>query len=261
MVMTRSQWGLIGLSLVVVLLLYVGFDIAPPASLDLEKSRSVQIESTGIENLEKQALGSMPAEQKSLIEAVMSSVEKSADTIQKISALQNLSGTWYDLGFPGISGYYAEEVANFSKTAESWSIAGTTFAICYKQTTDEKTKNFCWKRAVHAFESALSIEPDKIETRINLAICYVDVPPTENPMQGILMLRTLNNQYPGKPAILNQLAKLALQTGQIDKAVERLMESWKVDSINQETACLLADAFAQKGDEKQALKFKSKCNH
>ena len=259
--MTRSHWGLIGISLIAVLLLYVGLDIVPPTSLDLEKSRSGQIESTGIENLEKQALTAMSAEQKSLIEAVMASVDKSADTLQKISALQNLSGTWYDLGFPGISGYYAEQVANLSKTAESWSIAGTTFAICYKQSADEKTKNFCWKRSVHAFESSLSIIPEQIETRINLAICYVDVPPAENPMQGILMLRTLNEQNPGNTAILNQLAKLALQTGQVDKAVERLMESWKIDSKNQETACLLADALAQKGDEKQALEFKSKCNH
>lgn len=259
--MNKIQWLVLALSATLVILLYFVFDIVPPKTLDLEKSRSQQIESTGIDNLERNALQALGEEQKSVIEAMQLDFSKAADSTRKMVVLRSLSGTWYEYGQPAIAGYYAEKVAEMEKGADAWSIAGTTYALCYKQTEDEKTKSFCWKRAVKAFEAAISIDPNNVDSRINLAICYTDVPQPDNPMQGVLMLRALNEQFPGNVQVLNQLARLALQTGQLDKALERLSESLKVDADNSQTACLMAEVLEKKGDATKAEEFRKKCVH
>ncbi len=242
------------------LLMYLGLDKIPPKQKDLEKSRAFNIESTGVSNLIQEAMAKLDAEQKNIIDAINTDLEKSAsDTLKKTEILKSLSGTWYDLGHPGIAGAYAEDIAQILKTEPSWSMAGTTYALCVRSAKDEKIRSFCSKRAIKAFENAISFAPDKIEARINLAICYVDAPSEDNPMQGILMLRELNAKYPDNVPVLNQLGKLALQTNQIDKALERLETAIKLEPKNNTTICLLAQVYRQMGDISRAGEYENKC--
>ncbi|MBK8668337.1 MAG: hypothetical protein IPN89_02295 [Saprospiraceae bacterium] len=257
--MNKSQIAVISGAIILFLILYLGFDKIPPKSKNLEKSRMMSMESTGVSNLIREATPQLDNEQKSIIEAINLDLEKAGtDTLKKMQILKSLSGTWYDLGHPGIAGAYAEDIAVLQKTEEAWSMSGTTYAICVKNADDPKIKDFCSKRSIKAFENAISIAPDKIEPRINLAICYVDNPLQDNPMQGILMLRELNTKYPENVPVLNQLGKLALQTNQIDKALERLEAAYKLEPKNMNTICLLATAYKNAGSVK-AKEFENKC--
>ena len=258
--MSKYQIFTITGAILLFLFLYFCFDTIPNKQKNLEKSRMMNIESTGISNLIKDAYANIDAEQKSIIDAMNLDLEKSgSDSLKKIQILKSLSGTWYDLGFPSIAGSYAEDIAVIQKTETSWSMAGTTYAICVKNTDDGKIKDFCAKRAIKAFESAISINPESIEHRINLAICYVDQPNQDNPMQGILMLRDLNTKYPENVAVLNQLGKLALQTNQTEKALERLEAAIKLEPANKNTICLLATAYKNAGNDAKANEYQNKC--
>ena len=258
--MNRNQILLLVGGVLLFVVLYFGFDIIPQKSKDLEKSRSLNIESTSINNLLKDAMATLDAQQKSIIEAINLDIQKASnDTVARIERIKSLSGTWYEFGFPAISGSYAEDIANMLKTDESWSIAGTTYAICVKNSEDPKVKDFCSKRAVKAFENAISIAPDNIDHRINLAICYVDNPMQDNPMQGILMLRELNTKNPENVAVLNQLGKLAIQTNQNERALERLETAIGLEPENQTTICLLATAYKNIGNTAKADEFSNKC--
>jgi tetratricopeptide (TPR) repeat protein len=239
--------------------LYFGFDKVPPKQKALEKSGALNVESTSLTNLIKDALPQLDNQKKSVIEAMNLDLNASdADTLKKIEILKSLSGTWYEFGFPEISGIYAEDIAKMDKSAESWSITGTTFALCVKNNEKENVRDFCSKRAVKAFENAISIQPDVVEHRINLAICYVDNPLQDNPMQGILMLRDLSEKYPENVSVLNQLARLALQTNQIEKAIQRLESAIAIEPENKNTICLLATAYKSAGDAR-AQEFEEKC--
>jgi len=258
--MQKQQYIAVSSALVLFLLLYFGFDTIPPKQKSLEKSRALNIETTSVTNLIKEASVKLDKSQSSIIEAINLDLQKSAtDTIKRVNVLKSLSGTWYDFGYPAIAGSYAEEIATIFKDEASWSMAGTTYAICVKNSQDEKVKSFCSKRAVKAFESAISLAPEKIEPRINLAICYVDNPSQDNPMQGILMLRELNTKYPQSVPVLNQLGKLALQTNQIEKALERLEAAIALEPENKNTICLLATAYKNAGDQAKSNEYQKKC--
>jgi tetratricopeptide (TPR) repeat protein len=258
--MTKSQIITLAASLILFLVLLLGFDTIPPKMKSLEKSRVLNVESTSVTNLIKDAQTKLTPQQTTIIEAINLDLSKAGtDTIKRVSILKSLSGTWYEMGFPSIAGNYAEEIATIAKTAESWSIAGTTYALCVKSTEDVKIKEFCSKRAVKAFEKTISLDPENIDARINLAICYVDNPLQESPMQGIMMLRDLNTKYPRNVSILNQLAKLALQTNQIDKALERLEAAILIEPDNNNTICMLAAAYESAGNKAKAEEYQKKC--
>jgi tetratricopeptide (TPR) repeat protein len=258
--MKSTQIATIAAAILLFLVLYLGFDKVPPSGRDLEKSRKLQMESTSVSNLIREASVGMSAEQKSMIEALDLDLSKvGTDTVKMLRILETLAGTWYNAGFASISGNYAEEIAKIQKTEASWSIAGTTYALCMNQNESEKIRNFCFKRAINAFERAISIDPAKIEPRINLAVCYTDFPLPDDPMKGILMLRELNQSNPGNVQVLNQLGRLALKTNQFERAIERLEEAYRIDPTNKNTICLLADAYKNVGNENKASDFEKKC--
>ncbi len=258
--MNKHQIITVCAATILFLVLYLGFDTIPTKQKNLEKSRLLNIETTSVANLLKEATPKLDKANASLIEAMNHDLEKiGSDTLKKIDMLKSLSGIWYDLDYHAISGSYAQDIAEMVKSEESWSITGTTYAICVKNTEDSKTRDFCSKRAIKAFENAISLAPDMIEPRINLAICYVDNPDKDNPMQGILMLRDLNQQHPENVSVLNQLAKLALQTNQIDRALERLEEAIKLEPENKNSICLLATAYQEAGNQAKADEYHRKC--
>jgi len=258
--MSKNQYIFLFGTLAIVVGLYFGFDTVPSKLKQIEQTRAINMESTGVNNLLKSAFDSLAKDQKSMIEAINLELDGTGtDTIKRIEKLKALSGTWYEYGFPSLAGVYAEELATYSKTEEPWSITGTTFALCVKNATDEKVRDFCSKRSIKAFENAISINPESVQHRINLAICFVDNPSPDNPMQGILMLRELNEKHPENVSVMNQLAQLALQTNQNDKALARLEVAIKLEPENKNTICLIAEALKRAGKTNEADAYYKKC--
>jgi tetratricopeptide (TPR) repeat protein len=259
--MKKAQWILIMSSVVVFVVFYFVLDTKSQKQKSIEKSRLLNMELTSMPSLLMESKKLFTTAQLSgVISLEQKLIELSdTDTLSRIKILKDLSGEWYKLGKSEIAAGYAVEVAELEDSEESWSIAGTTFTICIQNAEDEKILNFCSSGAVQAFEKAISINPSNLAHRVNLALSYVENPTSKDPMKGIKMLMDLNQSNPGEPVVLNTLAVLALKTGQNDRALERLRESYQRDSTNGRTICLLAQAYETIGDKENEVIFKEMC--
>ena len=258
--MTKMQLAVIGVGLALALILYFAFDTKPKAQKALEKSRALAAESTSIDALLPQAKSALSPMQSSEIMALEQSLNQAnADTQKVVTLLKQLSGRWYEFGNPAISGGYAEQVAALLNVDSAWSIAGTTYAICLQATADQKVRSFCMERAISTFENAISLNPQNIAHRVNLALCYAENPPQNEPMKGPQMLLALNQEHPNNVLILNSLARLAIKTGQFDRAKERLEQAYVQEPQNINTICLLAQVYNAVGDTQKAEAFAQKC--
>jgi tetratricopeptide (TPR) repeat protein len=246
-------------AIVIVLLLFFGFEYKPNKIINLEKSRSNNLEVTGIENLIVTARESLSLEEMKTLEAMQAATKDSA-VVSKIESTKAYASKWYELGYPVISAYYAEEVAKVDKSADSWAIAGTSYILGLKSSEQEKEKEFAFNRAITAFENAISLEPENVNHQINLSLVYVEKPLSDNPMKGILMLRDLNKKYPENASVMVQLARLAIKTGQWDRAQERLEQALKIDGNNRQANCLMAEVMTNKGESDLAKPFIDICN-
>lgn len=257
--MIRSQKIALGAVALLFCVLYFGMDTKPKKQRLLEKSRVENLESTSIQLIAKEAKEKLSSDNKAIIEMLEIQLKEIEDDSLKTPLFQQLSSSWFKIGHPALAGYYAEQIAERSGTEDAWSIAGTSYLYGVKNYEEQKLKDFCFKRAIGALEKAASINPDNLDHKINLALGYADYPPKDNPMKGILQLIDLNKKNPENVKVLNQLARLGLETNQVEKAIGRLEKALSISPDNEFTICLLAKAYRAANNEKLAESFDEKC--
>ena len=258
--MTKGQLIAISACLLLFVILYFGLDTKSQQQTAVEKSRAFVAESTGISSIKDAAQQSLTEEQRTIVALLEQELAESTSDSVRIANLRSLSGRWYQFGQPAVAGYYAQQLAELAvEDEEAWSIAGTTYVLCIRQSQEEKVKQFCANRAATAFENAISLNPGEVAHRVNLALTNVEYPPKDNPMKGILQLRELDQKYPQNPIVLSNLGRLAIQTGQYDKALERLEAAVAVDPENNRLYCLLERAYEGAGNQAKAAEAAQKC--
>ena len=258
--MTKGQLIAVFACLLLFAVLYFGLDTKSQQQSAVEKSRAFVAESTGISSIKDAAQKSLSDEQRAIVALLDRELSEATTDSMRVLALRTLSGRWYQFEQPAVAGYYAQQLAELAREdEEAWSIAGTTYVLCIRQAKDEKVKQFCANRAVMAFENAISLDPDEVAHRVNLALTNVEYPPKDNPMKGILQLRELDQKYPQNPIVLSNLGRLAIQTGQYAKAVERLEVAVAVDPENKRLYCLLEQAYNGAGESAKAADAGAKC--
>ena len=203
---------------------------------------------------------SLPPDEATFFNTFENIARQSDNDSAKIQALEQLSAAWYERGGYAEAGYYAEQIAELSPSALNWEAAGMTFWSCIRSDLAMDTRTVCRNHAEMCFQNAISLDPDNVNYRINLAVCYATLPPENNPMKGIQSLLSLNEQYPENTSVLFWLAKFGLDTGQFEKAIARLQKGLEIAPDERRLHCLLADAYMQSGDSAAAERHVAKCN-
>ncbi len=258
--MDKEQVTLVAGSVFLIALLYFGFHTKPPKQQLIEKSRAGGIELQETQNVLRDQKAALPDEVRRYVQGLENIVSESSEDSIRTDALKSLSSTWYDRGEYLLAGYFAERIAETEGTAESWAIAGSTYetALSGRQTGNEVT--LATSGAERCFENAISLDPQKIEYRINLAICYAEQPPADNPMKGIQLLLELNRSNPDNTAVLYHLARFGMQTGQYAKAEERLRKALSLDPAQQRLHCLMAELMRQTNQLDSARQYQAACD-
>ncbi len=257
--MKTSHFITIAIFIGLFLILYFGFDTKSNEHKAMEKSRANKLELINIDrviNESKATLNGISKVEVMQIENELTTVEE--DSV-KVKLYTKLASLWYKENNPLISGHYAEQIATILQDIDSWSIAGTTYAIAGKRTEEGNQKQHAIQKSRDALEKALSFQPKNIDNQVNLALSYVDAPPQDNPMKGVLMLIDLNKNNPDNPTILFNLGRLALKTNQLEKAVERLTKVVDLRADFRQAHCLLYEVYSKLGDEAKSIVEKKLC--
>jgi len=257
--MLKLQTILLAIGLGLFSILYFGLNTKPEKFASVERDRAMSTKNTDISNLIRDVQSTLSPAQAALLIALEREIEESTSDTLKVELLKQLSGKWFEYKQPHIAGFYAEQVAEIENTVEAWSITGTSFAATFKGPFEDKVKTYSLDRAVTAFENAISINPEDVRSKVNLALCYVERPPEQNPMKGILMLLDYDKQYPDNSLVLLNLGRLAIQTGQYEKAIGRLERVINITPENIQSYCLLAVAYDKIGNSEKATSYQAKC--
>jgi predicted Zn-dependent protease len=257
--MTKLQTIVLVLACLLFCGVYFGTNTNPESQKKVEQERARSATSTSIEVLIKEARLSLSRDTAALIMGLEQELSKSSIDSLKVESLKRLAGLWYDAGHAAVSGHYAEEVANILDTEEAWSIAGTTYMIGGRQASEEKIKRFSYSKAIISLENAVSLDPSDYSNKVNLALNYIEYPQLAGPMKGIMMLREYNEQAPDNVLVLNTLARLAVQTNQFERAIERLTKVISLEPKNKQANCLLVKAYDGLGNKEKAAEYAAKC--
>ncbi len=260
--MSKLQFAVIGGAVLLFLGLFFGGRTKSKGWGQIEKSRDLTAESRTSGDISKyiaDARLQLSPEQSGELGALEAVADSVTTDTAKIEALKAISGKWYAFGIPAVSGYYAEQIAALQKTGEAWGIAGTTYTIALQRLKNQEWKTGIRNKAIFAFDKAIELEPDKVEHQINKALCYVEAPLQNNPMQGVLSLIELDKKYPNNPKVLFNLGRLSMQTGQYDKAIERLNAVLAIDNKDPDAHFLIAQAYLETGNREKTIEHFEAC--
>jgi tetratricopeptide (TPR) repeat protein len=147
------------------------------------------------------------------------------------------------------SAWFAEEASKFFNTTESWTKTGDSYYQAYTFAVDQGKQGEMAAKAQEFYGKVLQANPKDLEVKTKLAMTYLS---SSSPMQGITLLREVLAEDPKNELALFNMGMLSIQSGQYDRAIDRLTELIAVNPDHTQGQLLLGIAWMNKGDKKKA---------
>ena len=179
------------------------------------------------------------------------------DSSRMAAVFIRLSQIWERNNNRSVSTYYLAKSAKLENSEKKLTFAGQIFLQLMESEGDAAVQLWEAAEAVSCLEQSLKLNPGNEETKLALATGYIEG--TGEPMRGVQILLAINREKPNDVPALMLLGRMAIRSGQVDKAIGRFETILKVEPENQEAMYFLAQAFEAKGDKKKAIELLEKC--
>jgi len=253
--MDRLQLGLILGGFLLIQILYFGFDTVQ-LDRDVEASGEEvpSVASLDVNIAIDEAMADLDSENRDSVTAWTEQAETG-----DMMSLKQLSSFWVSKNEWLLAGHYTEQIAEVQPTAENFSIAANTYATGAKMSEDEDSGRSLSLRAIEMYDRAIEEMGSDFNLELEKALLMIEFPDHENPMKGVLALVDLSEEYPEEPRIFRELGQFSIQTGQWDRAQERLEKAYALDQDHKRTICLLAEVYAETGEAVKSEEFRALC--
>lgn len=144
--------------------------------------------------------------------------------------------------------WYAEEASKVFNTKESWLKTGEQYYQAYSFALDQNKQNELANKAQEFYKKVLEVDPRNLEVKTKMAMTYL----SSSPMQGVTMLREVLAEDPENELALLNMGMLSIQSGQYQRAVERLQELVQINPNHTQGQLLLGIALMNVGDKARA---------
>lgn len=130
-------------------------------------------------------------------------------------------------------------------------IAGLAYYEAFGYAIEDNKVKLFGDKVKEYFGDIFKKHPNRLDLKAKIAMTYIS---SQNPMQGIMMLREIIDADPENEEALYNLGLLSRQSGQMDKAVERFEKILLINPNNVQARFLLGVTFMDMGKNKEAKK-------
>ena len=192
------------------------------------------------------------------IDSISASLDKSKQVLirelikdNSAASIDSLSRVWKGLNQFGIHAFYQSKLAEQINSAESWSKTGEAY---YKASHFAKAaeQHFCSDQAILAYQKSLELDSSNLDVKVKLGVCYVEN--TGEPMKGIMLLREVASKDSTNVEAQLNLGMFAVQSGQMDKAIERFKKVIQIKPDFAEAYLYIGQTYANMGRKEDAIK-------
>ncbi|MBC6991360.1 MULTISPECIES: tetratricopeptide repeat protein [Hymenobacter] len=149
------------------------------------------------------------------------------------------------------AGYYYEQVAQARPGEQAWKRAADEYFEAFSFAATQDRQKELGAKARELYERVLKNNPENLDAKTNLGMAYMA---SENPVQGVTLLREVLVADPKNEKAIYNLGLLSLQSNQNDKAVERFRELTIINPENLNGQFYLGVALALTGAKDDARK-------
>ena len=169
--------------------------------------------------------------------------EKSATFADSIASI------YHSLGMLDSVAKYRGLAADNFPNEENLEFAGLAYYEAFGYVTDDNKAKIFGDNVRAYLGEILENHPERLDLKTKIAMTYVS---SQNPMQGILLLREVIESDPENEEALYNLGLLSRQSGQLDKAIERFSKIVAINPDHIQARFLLAVTYLDLGENNKA---------
>lgn len=169
---------------------------------------------------------------------------------QKIQAAEALGKLWQKQKYPGIAAHYFAESGKLENSQKKLNFAAHLYTEALHDEKNPNVKQLFAQEAIGCYQHLLSNFSDNDTVRLDLAAMYING--SGETMKGIEQLLSIVRKDSTNIPANMVLGKMAIESGQLDKAIQRGNTILSVDKENVEAIMFLAEAHKRKGDPQKA---------
>jgi len=208
------------------------------------------------QDLLKHAKERLTPQQLQQVISLENSVTRGDVKSQKLLAFKSLATFWGDSAriFEPFA-FYTAEAAKLENSEKSLTFAAHLFLNSMRGEDNPALVNWMATNAKDLFEKALAINPANDSSKVGLGACYLFGNISDNPMEGILKIRSVAEKDSTNTFAQMMLGLGGMKSGQFDKAIERFLKVMALDPTNLEAAINLAEAYDQLSNKPKAVEW------
>lgn len=262
--MKRQQYLVAGTGVLLLLALYFFGQTLPTQKKQEASARGAQGESIaktiGFQDILQAAQSRLTPAQLSYVNRLQNSVVRGDVKIQQLNAYRQLADFWKDSVREGFLpfAYYTAESAKLENSEKSLTFAAQLFLQNLRGQDNPALKSWMATNAKELFEKALELNPGNDSSKVGLGASYIFGSAAGNPtevMQGIQRILEVARRDSANMYAQFMLGLGGIESGQFDKAIERLTTVVRHQPANIEAIVLLAEVHQQRGDKADAIKW------
>lgn len=213
--------------------------------------------SVEFEVIDKLARGTLNTAQLDSIVSLEKQVKEVNSDMQKKERLVELAGLWERTGNILVAGKYYADAASTNSDKLLYEKAGDLEYFGFATTTDSIARIFGAQQGVRVYQVLAAMDSSNMEYPVREAVCYIDG--LGNVMQGVTILKKVESKDPDNREMNLILGRLAVVSGQYDKAITRLEKLISLDPGNAEAYYHLAGAYRAVGRTDDAINSLEQC--
>ncbi len=170
---------------------------------------------------------------------------------ENILFYDSLANFWVSKKRPDMASWFIEQKAQKTNSAGDWMEAANRYYYGVRFVSNEEQIQAMYQSAVTCLKNVLDKEPGNNDAKIMLASCYVEG--TENPMEGINLLREVEKTDSNNVKLQLAFAFFSVKSNQMPKAISRFEKVLKIDPGYLEAYLHLADIYEQINNTSKAI--------
>lgn len=217
--------------------------------------------SVNFEQLTANLKGRLSENMKDSLKMLEQQLESANTDNERSVILEKLAQKWEKARYVEVASYYYKQVAETDSSSKNWETAANKMGLAFRIADDSTMRVFLLENAIASYQTALAFDTSNLELKTNLAACYLEGYPNEPAqiMQGVFMLRDITEVDSVNVPANFMLGRMAIVSGQFDKAIQRFERVVREEPTNAEAYYLLADSYLAVGQKEKAIEALKKC--
>lgn len=172
------------------------------------------------------------------------------DHTAQAASYKALGDRWQKMNQYGIAAHYYAEAGNLENSEKILNFAAHLFQEALSEEKDAAVRQWLAEGLIASLNKVVSIDPKSDTLEMDIAVAMID---RGDVMNGVFKLRDFAEKHPQNIRAQVTLGKMALQSNQTDKAIERGVKVLALDKNNLEAHLFMGEAYKMQGNLEKAI--------